>query len=125
MNDENGNLTGYKTLVPIATGTYQQMSQRISGGFHELSFAWAGNMENKLFLGASINIPFSFYTKDITYSETDATQDTSNNFAYSVFSQHYYSAGIGVNVKLGIIYAPQPSIRLGFAVHTPSFMNFF
>jgi long-subunit fatty acid transport protein len=40
------------------------------------------------------------------------------------FTENFQSSSVGINAKLGLIYKPQESIRLGFALHTPSLMFF-
>jgi hypothetical protein len=69
----NGQLTGFKSLVPIGTGVQQERDEDTKGGLHELSFAFASNMADKLYLGIDINIPIMGYTRDLTYTETDLT----------------------------------------------------
>ena len=122
--NNNGQLIGYRTLVPISSGTVQENDEKTTGGYHEISIAFAGNMEDKLYLGASINIPLSFYTRSLTYTETDASGDLDNNFGYSAFTENLKSFGVGINAKFGLIYRTPKSLRLGLAIHTPSFMSF-
>jgi hypothetical protein len=119
----NGELR-YKSLVPVENGTMQQYNETNEGGLYEISFGFASNTKDKIFLGGSINIPLSFYTQNITYQETDATADNANQFNYSVFTQEHTLDGAGLNARLGIIYRPQNSLRLGLAFHTPSFMSY-
>ncbi len=124
LNDENGVLVGYKSLVPISTGVIQERDETSTGGYHEISFAFAGNMQDKLYMGASVNVPLVFYQRDLFYKESDATNNTDNNFSYFQYSETFKSTGYGVNAKLGLIYKPAAFIRLGFAVHTPSYIFF-
>lgn len=120
----NGQFAGYKSLVPVATGINQERTEDATGGLHEASFAFARNNEDRLYMGLSVNIPFSSYRRDITYTETDASGDPDNDFDHFTFTQKYSSSGVGLNVKLGLIYKVSPVFRWGIAVHTPSFMSF-
>ena len=124
--DPFGNLTGYRSLVPVGNGNtiHQQYDEITGGGLYEVSFAFASNSNDKLFLGGSINIPLSFYTQDITYTETDPGSDVSNNFGYSTFTQNHKLNGAGFNGRFGIIYRPEQSLRLGLAFHTPSYISY-
>jgi len=122
--NQNGQLIGYKTLVPISTGVIQERDENTTGGYHEVSIAFAGNMQDKLYLGASINIPIVTYKSDLWYKETDATNDPTNNFEYFQYNEHFTSSGVGINAKLGLIYKIQQSVRLGLAFHSPSFIGF-
>ena len=119
----NGQLTGFKSLVPIGTGVQQERDEDTKGGLHELSFAFASNMADKLYLGIDINIPIMGYTRDLTYTETDLTEDSSNNFNFFTYKENYTTNGAGINAKLGLIYKLNQSIRVGFAFHTPSLME--
>ena len=119
-----GQFVGYKSLVPIGTGVIQERDETTKGGYNEVSFAFAGNQQDKLYIGASINIPIVGYTRDIWYKETDVTTNPDNNFEYSQFNEHFTSNGIGINLKLGLIYKPTSKVRLGFALHTPSYIGF-
>ena len=120
----NGQLAGYKSLVPVGTGVNQERTEDSRGGFNEASFAFAKNNDDRLYLGLSINIPFSNYNRDLTYTETDASGDPNNDFDHFTFTQNYSSAGVGLNAKLGLIYKISPVFRWGIAIHTPSFMTF-
>ena len=122
LADPDGNLIGYRSLVPVPTGTKQQYDETDKGGLYEISFAYGANFSDKLYIGGGLNIPLSFYTQDINYTETDATEVINNNFSYSRFTQHHSIDGAGFNAKIGAIYRPTPSVRLGFAFHTPSFL---
>jgi len=124
--DSSGNLSGYRSLVPVGNGNIinQQYDETDGGGLYEISVGFASNSKDKLYLGGSINIPLSFFTQDITYQESDAGTDQHNNFSYSVYTQNHSMNGIGINGRFGIIYNLQNSLRLGFAFHTPSFMSF-
>ena len=124
--DDSGNVIGYKTLSPVGNGNVvkQQYSEIDKGGLYELSFGFASNDKDKIYLGASINIPLSFFNQDIVFTESDAGSDIHNDFNYSTLTQKHSLNGFGINGRIGIIYKPQNSLRLGLAFHTPSFMSF-
>lgn len=85
-----------------------------TGGISEYSFGWGGNFNNKFFIGANLNM------SDLTYRvESVMSEDfTGGGFSLTnILDQN----GIGVNLKLGAIYLPTNNIRLGAAVHTPTF----
>jgi long-subunit fatty acid transport protein len=58
------------------------------------------------------------------YSETDATDITNNDFKSFEYREQFSSNGIGIGMKLGMIYKPQEFWRLGFAFHTPQIISF-
>lgn len=122
LADANGNVIGFQSLVPISTGVNQEYNEITRGGLHEIALGFAGNLEDKLYLGGSVNIPLSFYQREFTYSEKDATNNTNNDFDNFVYTEKFKSFGAGIGVKLGFIYKPQEHWRLGFAFHTPQLM---
>lgn len=123
---DSGIFKGYQSLVPVGSGNsiQQQYDEVTGGGLYEVSFGFASNNHDKILLGGSINVPLSFYTQDITYTETDPSANANNNFGYSTFTQNHKLSGVGVNARMGIIYRPQESFRFGLAFHTPSFISY-
>ncbi len=122
--DNNGNLTGYMSYANPATGLLQRYDETTKGGLHEISLGFAGNKNDKWYLGTSINIPISSYKRELIYSEDDATADTSNRFGYFDHQLKTSSSGVGINAKFGVIYKASNALRLGFAVHTPSYIGY-
>ncbi len=118
----NGSVAGFQSLVPLNTGINQEYNAITRGGYHEIAIGYAGNMEDKLYIGGSLTIPIMTYEKDLTFIETDATSNANNNFARMEYKESVRTSAVGVGVKLGFIYKPQPSWRLGFAIHTPQLM---
>ncbi len=119
----NGQLT-YFTLPNPATGLNQTYDAVTSGSYNEANISFAGSLNDKFFVGFSLGIPFISYRRDQTLTETDASGDPNNNFASSTYTQSYRSTGVGVNLKLGFIYKPTQNFRVGFALHTPSYIWF-
>jgi len=122
--DAKGAVTGYQSLVPISTGVIQKYDAQTSGSYNELAFGWGGNVEDKLYMGASFIIPMVNYNRSTTYSEVDATSNPNNQFGGFVFNENFSSKGWGIGAKLGIIYKPESFLRLGFSLHTPQLITF-
>ncbi len=120
----NGSFNGYQSLVPISTGVNQLYDASTRGGYHEIALGLAGNLEDKLYVGGSFTIPIISYKRELIYSETDATNNTNNQFKSFEYKESFSSQGWGLGAKLGLIYKPQEYWRIGFAIHTPQFMNF-
>lgn len=97
--------------------------QRIvtTGGVTEISMGYAANMNNQFYIGGSVGIPILNYERSSTFTESDPTNNNDNNFNFSRFEQRVRVKGVGVNLKLGAIYAPDPSFRIGAAIHSPTF----
>jgi len=122
----NGNteVIGLPQRDAILAGTSALVNQekRIAtkGGISELNIAFAANNQDKLYLGASLGIPIVNYHRTSTINETDASGNTANNFNYARYDEDYRLDGIGVNLKLGLIFKPAEYLRFGIGIHTPS-----
>lgn len=91
-----------------------------SGSLTELSFGFAGNVQNKFLWGLAVGVPFLNYQEQKEYTETDPTDEVFvfNNLRYN---QDLTSAGAGINLKLGFIYRAHQALRLSMAIHTPTY----
>ena len=98
-----------------------QRSQVIKtkGALNELSFALAGNLNNKLKLGITVGVPFVDYTEEKLYMESDVGNEI-DVFNALIWQENLNTSGVGINAKLGIIYQASTTFRLGGAVHTPT-----
>ncbi len=118
-----GAFTGYQSLVPISTGVNQLYNAQTRGGYNEIAIGVAGNMNDQLYVGGSFTIPIINYSRDLFYSEKDATNNTNNKFRFFEYNETFSSKGAGIGAKLGLIYKPKEFIRLGLAIHTPQFLT--
>jgi hypothetical protein len=125
----------YTSLVDTATinGTLQVIGQpqkagklwqdntlQSSGGITEIDLSLASNHSDKWYLGGSLGLPILNYTRNQTYTESDLTGNPNNDFESFTYRETYTTKGFGVNAKLGAIFSPTPSLRIGLAIHTPS-----
>jgi len=124
FNNAAGNFAGYKSLVPISTGVNQNYNALTKGGYHEIALGYATNFQNKLYIGGSLTIPLVSYAKELDYTETDATNNTKNQFAYFNYKESLKSFGVGVGLKFGAIYKLDNAWRVALAFHTPQIISF-
>ena len=101
----------------------QEMNKTTKGGITELALGFALNQKDKWFWGGSIGIPLVNYTSNTVFKESDTSGSTTNHFASFEYTDHFTTKGVGANLKLGVIYRPRDYIRLGLAVHTPTYMS--
>lgn len=120
---DGGTLNNYQfqTRSPIASGLLQQNAIESKGGITEIAFAGAGNFNNKFLVGGTLSVPILTYERHATFLEADATTDPANNFDYASFSESLNTKGAGVTLRAGIIYKATDFIRLGLAIHSPTF----
>jgi hypothetical protein len=101
----------------------QEMIRTTKGGVTEIALGIAHNYEDKWFFGGTIGLPIISYNSNTNFKESDTSNNINNHFKEFEYTDDFTTKGIGVNAKLGIIYRPQEYIRLGLAIHTPTFMN--
>ncbi len=111
------------TVNKNSYGHYQERKLTTKGGIGEYAFSIAGNYSNMLYLGATIGIQRLKYEE--LYNHYEDTYDVPNfpNLRSFTFSYHNKLSGTGVNIKLGGIIKPVNFLRLGLAIHTPTFYN--
>ncbi|MBC6492267.1 hypothetical protein BC349_14490 [Flavihumibacter stibioxidans] len=91
-----------------------------SGGITELAISFAGSNKDKLFWGLSLGVPIVNYERSSVLTESDASDNARNYFDYATLREKYTSKGFGLNLKMGMIFRPVESVRLGAAIHTPT-----
>ncbi len=109
-------------ILDARQALHQEMIKTTKGGIYEVALGFAHNSKDKWFIGATIGIPLVNYNSNTVFKESDTSANTSNYFKQFEYTDDFTTKGMGVNVKLGIIYRPQDYIRLGLAIHTPTYM---
>lgn len=119
----NGSLIkGYPEFILANGGSLnQEKTIKTTGGIYEIALGYAANTNDKFSYGLTLGIPIVSYTRNTYFMESDATGNNNNGFNYSVWNDKLTTNGVGLNGKLGIIYKPASQVRLGLAIHTPSF----
>ncbi|MFI5187890.1 MAG: OmpP1/FadL family transporter [Chitinophagales bacterium] len=113
----------FQTRAPVATGLLQQNNIESRGGITEIALAAATNYNNKFLVGATLGIPILYYKRASTFIEADATTNPNNNFDFASFSENLTTSGGGINLRAGIIYKPSEQLRLGLAIHSPTYYS--
>ncbi|MEO7393656.1 MAG: aromatic hydrocarbon degradation protein [Chitinophagaceae bacterium] len=127
IDTADGWTAGNKTFKSLATpllqtgGLLQEQQVINKGGISELALAFAGSQKDKFFFGFTLGIPFLNYSKESTFSEADPSSDNTNRFDFASITENLTTKGTGLNLKLGVIYKPVEYLRLGLAIHTPTF----
>ena len=105
-----------------APDLFKESSEEISGAINELNFSMAGNLEDKIYLGWGVGIPIVKYerVRDYTENDQDGTIPFFNQLDYQ---ERLDISGAGVNFKFGMIYRANQSMRMGLAIHTPTWYS--
>lgn len=119
LYDEN-NKEYWHDIMDAGYGQNQRKSVSKTGSIDEYSFTTGVNFNHKFYLGASIGIIDLNYRETSTISENDEKGNIPyfNNYQFNSYLQTY---GSGYNVKFGAIFKPVNEVRLGVALHTPTF----
>ncbi|MCL3780825.1 hypothetical protein EMN47_10570 [Prolixibacteraceae bacterium JC049] len=115
---QNGqNVDGqYKSILFENEKVDQNKSWERSGGITEYVFSAGLNFNHKLYLGATLGIQDILYKQNAVYSENFGN----NSFSYT---DNYKLSGTGYVFKVGAIYRPVSTVRLGLAFHTPTYFD--
>lgn len=99
------------------------MSTSSKGYIGEMNIAAGVNISNKFYFGMSVGIRDIYQKQNVNYSEEylSGLPSSMGNMRY-----HQYSKVVGdaVNFKFGAIVHPIEGLRIGLAVHTPSFVSY-
>ncbi|MGQ1908166.1 OmpP1/FadL family transporter [Marinifilum sp. RC60d5] len=106
------------------TGETLNQAQTIDekGYSSELLLSLGANFDHKFYIGASLGIQSLYYKSRKIFSEEIQAGSDSDFNDYS-FEESFKSTGVGANFKLGIIYKPTQTVRLGASIHTPTFYS--
>ncbi|MBA3900732.1 MAG: outer membrane protein transport protein [Bacteroidetes bacterium] len=119
LTDTVNNL--YTSDVPGArqNGLRQSRSISSTGGMGETVLSFAGNYNNRLYLGATVSIASIRHNYTSTHFEEPlpGPGNTLDNFS---FTENVNTSGRGFNLKLGMLYRATDWFRFGLALHTPT-----
>lgn len=118
--DAFGNITGYQSYVPLKPGILQENSISSRGGLNEFALSVAGNYDNKFYIGLALGVPSIKYRRVNTYSESRTEGNNNNGFQDFTLTENLNTDGVGINGKIGMIYAINSMIRIGAAFHSPT-----
>lgn len=113
---------GYHNIIDDeGYGQSQRKSFTQKGSLDEFLLSLAANFNHKFYLGATVgihNVDFKETTSLYEYANGRSNFSVFNNYT---FNTYLHTTGTGFNVKIGAIYKPTDALRLGVAVHTPTF----
>lgn len=108
--------------------TYEGYGQTIEknivtkGGIGEFDFSFGANYGHMVYLGATIGVQRVAYEEVNDHSEFDDKKTLEYLKSFS-FREHFNAYGTGINFKIGTIIKPIDFLRIGLAVHTPTFYS--
>lgn len=109
-------------------------SMRSRGSIGEYTLSAGLNIDNRFYLGATLGIQSVYQHKYIDYGEeffygggtgAEADGHGPSGLDYQLLwwklNQDVIIDGTGVNFKLGFVYRPFANLRIGAAIHTPTY----
>lgn len=114
--NENGQGNQYKSFLFDNELVNEDLSISREGYNNEYVLALGANFNHQLYLGATIGMQDLYYEESQNYSEN-------GDFGQFDYYNNESVRGFGYNLKFGIIYKPVPELRLGAAIHTPTFFD--
>lgn len=110
-------------LVPGSSAAVRKSQDIIRRGYmNELQLAFSSNYDDKLYTGITVGIPILSYHEEKVYAEFD-DNDAVPYFNSLLFEENVSSSGTGINLRLGFIYRANQMVRVGGAVHTPTWYS--
>lgn len=102
-------------------GIYQNRLLKESGNSGDVDVAFGANFNNKFYLGGSLGISTFHYRKTMQhYEKPEPSQNPWTHLKHYTFEDKQTTNGLGVNLKLGVIFRPLHALRLGASFHTPT-----
>ncbi len=119
LYDDN-NKEYFNDITDNGYGQSQRKSISSKGYINEYVLSVAANFNHKLYVGATLGIQDVLFKENANIYEWDAKNNLPffNDFN---FNTDLKTTGNGFNFKIGAIFKPIDQLRLGIAVHTPTF----
>lgn len=94
-----------------------------NGSNGEIAFSVAGNYDNMLYFGATMGVQNINFEGKENYKEKLNNPTNESLLDVFYYDKYLHTRGAGINFKAGLIYRPTNALRLGVAVHTPTFFS--
>ena len=116
---DNGN---YISNLNSLLSKKQEKVINSNGSSGEYAFSIGTSYEDKIYFGATIGIPSIDYYEKSTYTESEFS-DTAAHLQSFDYEEEFTTTGQGFNLKVGIITRLNDWIRVGGALHSPTFYD--
>lgn len=129
--DEYNGLWQYQNgSIPSTTGT-ADFRVREKGYMDEYTFNFGGNLANIIYWGLGVGVTDMDFQQYAYYGESLSGANVPNPSGVGIqegtadFGLYNYRriSGTGVNVKFGLIFKPVQELRIGAAIHSPTYYD--
>ena len=131
INNPLSSNTEYAGLYQNGTVGDAMYEVRESGFTDEYNIDFAGNFNDVVFWGLGVGIVDMEYNRQTNYSESmsgalvyneGTDMLASGNAGFNLYNIKR-TTGTGANIKFGLIVRPIEALRIGVAVHTPTWLR--
>ena len=122
FGEEDGSYSLHRSLSDFAK-TNSQLTTRTRGGSGDFELSVGGNVSNILYFGASLGVRSVDYVENNYYEEAYTDNTVEYPIQFMMYDQNVKVSGSGFNGKFGITLRPVGGLRLGVAVHTPTYLS--
>ncbi|MBP1629905.1 MAG: hypothetical protein H6Q15_798 [Bacteroidetes bacterium] len=106
------------------SGEFSQIrSIEESGSLNEMTFSLSSNYQDLLYFGATVGIPYGNYHREMSFSETRYNVNSDVATDRYIYNEKVDLYASGINFKAGVIAKPISFLRIGAAIHTPTYYN--
>jgi long-subunit fatty acid transport protein len=124
LNPDTININQYVSVIPDGEA-YQSQNTSTWGGMGEFSLGMGFNFSDMFSFGFSFGFPTIHYEEESIYEENDIDREISVadtlNFKSFRYDQFLNTTGNGFNANFGIIVKPVNWLRVGAAIHSPTY----
>jgi hypothetical protein len=117
-----GSSDQFRGAVTQGKNKFQHKEINSWGSMNEFLFAFGANFSDRLYVGAAFAFPYIRYFEESLYSEED-NQNLMNDFRRMNLYQDLHTRGTGFNMKFGVIFRATDWVRIGGAIHSPTWFN--
>ncbi|MCC8035088.1 MAG: hypothetical protein LIO77_04030, partial [Rikenellaceae bacterium] len=123
LDTEDGGAT-YKPFELSESALTNHMARiKTRGSIDEYNISGGFNVQNKFYFGFTIGLQDYSLRQEILYDEEYSNNNPASQYSpsrYLQYDQYMKMTGTGVNLKLGMVLRPTDALRIGVAVHTPT-----
>lgn len=112
----------YYGAIPAGNRIVQRQEIESWGSMNEMVFSFSVNLSDRVYLGATMGFPFIRYFEESYYTEIDKDNEINDFDRLSIY-ESLATRGSGFNLKFGTIVRVTDYIRLGGAIHSPTWYN--
>jgi hypothetical protein len=108
------------TRFDATTQKDQRATLTRSGAHSQWTLAYAGNLDDKLYIGGSVALTRLKYSSEFVFLETPVNGRFFSNYGQT---NTFNVTGNGINASLGLIYKLSPQLQVGATIVSPTFSS--